>query len=111
MGQITAGVGIGLAHPVSGVVAFSQAGEGGAGQTSANLQFADSFTPGVVIGIGGSILVVCQAAGMSLQSGLIVAMGFHLLLIVISLTASTRISPQSIRKAAPKKEGVNIIVH
>lgn len=48
---------------------------------------------------------------MSLQSGLIVAMGFHLLLIVISMIASTRISPQSIRKAAPKKEGVNIIVH
>ncbi|MFC6650634.1 MFS transporter [Paenibacillus rhizoplanae] len=111
MGQIIAGVGIGLAHPVSGVVAFSQAGEGGAGQTSANLQFADSFTPGVVIGIGGSILVVCQAAGMSLQSGLIVAMGFHLLLIVISIISSTRISQQSIGNADPKKEGVPVIVH
>ncbi|WP_245647818.1 hypothetical protein [Paenibacillus borealis] len=93
VGQIIAGIGIGLAHPISGVVAFSQTGEGGAGQTSANLQFADSFTPGVVIGIGGSILVVCQAGGMSLQSGLVVAMGFHLLLIVMSLCASTRISP------------------
>jgi MFS family permease len=93
IGQIIAGIGIGLAHPISGVVAFSQTGEGGVGNTSANLQFADSFTPGVVIGIGGSILVVCQAGGMSLQSGLIVAMGFHLLLIVMSLFASTRISP------------------
>ncbi|MEK4480932.1 MFS transporter [Paenibacillus odorifer] len=92
-GQIIAGIGIGLAHPISGVVAFSQTREGGVGNTSANLQFADSFTPGVVIGIGGSILVVCQAGGMSLQSGLIVAMGFHLLLIVMSLFASTRISP------------------
>ncbi|MEK3964782.1 MFS transporter [Paenibacillus sp. FSL H7-0323] len=92
IGQIIAGIGIGLAHPISGVVAFSQTGEGGVGNTSANLQFADSFTPGVVIGIGGSILVVCQAGGMSLQSGLIVAMGFHLLLIVMSLFASTRIS-------------------
>ncbi|CAM4452093.1 MFS transporter [Paenibacillus xylanexedens] len=94
IGQIIAGVGIGLAHPISGVVAFSQTGEEGVGQTSANLQFADSFTPGVVIGIGGSILVVCQAGGMSLQSGLIVAMGFHLLLIVTSIIASTRISPR-----------------
>ncbi|OMC70133.1 MFS transporter [Paenibacillus odorifer] len=93
IGQIIAGIGIGLAHPISGVVAFSQTGEGGVGNTSANLQFSDSFTPGVVIGIGGSILVVCQAGGMSLQSGLIVAMGFHLLLIVMSLFASTRISP------------------
>ncbi|UOK61082.1 hypothetical protein MT997_21000 [Paenibacillus sp. OVF10] len=47
-----------------------------------------------MIGIGGSILVVCQAGGMSLQSGLIVAMGFHLLLIVTSIIASTRISPR-----------------
>ncbi|MFF2154049.1 MFS transporter [Paenibacillus chitinolyticus] len=92
-GQIIAGIGIGLAHPISGVVAFSQTGNGDVGETSANLQFADSFTPGVVIGIGGSILVVCQAAGMSLQSGLIVTMGFHLLLIVTSLFASTRIRP------------------
>ncbi|GKS13279.1 hypothetical protein YDYSY3_42790 [Paenibacillus chitinolyticus] len=93
IGQIIAGIGIGLAHPISGVVAFSQTGNGDVGETSANLQFADSFTPGVVIGIGGSILVVCQAAGMSLQSGLIVTMGFHLLLIVTSLFASTRIRP------------------
>ncbi|MFK4341740.1 MULTISPECIES: MFS transporter [Paenibacillus] len=95
IGQIIAGIGIGLAHPISGVVAFSQTGEEGVGKTSANLQFADSFTPGVVIGIGGSILVVCQSAGMSLQSGLIVTMGFHLLLIVMSLFASTRITPQT----------------
>ncbi|WP_433923568.1 MFS transporter [Paenibacillus taichungensis] len=93
IGQIIAGIGIGLAHPISGVVAFSQTGEEGVGKTSANLQFADSFTPGVVIGIGGSILVVCQVGGMSLQSGLIVTMGFHLLLIVLSLIASTRIAP------------------
>ncbi|GGI45777.1 hypothetical protein GCM10008018_13850 [Paenibacillus marchantiophytorum] len=93
IGQIIAGIGIGLAHPISGVVAFSQTGEEGVGKTSANLQFADSFTPGVVIGIGGSILVICQAAGMTMQSGLIVAMGFHLLLIVMSLISSTRIRP------------------
>ncbi|SFF21216.1 Major Facilitator Superfamily protein [Paenibacillus algorifonticola] len=93
IGQIIAGIGIGLAHPISGVVAFSQTGEEGVGKTSANLQFADSFTPGVVIGIGGSILVVCQAAGMSMQAALTVTMGFHLLLIVMSLLASTRITP------------------
>jgi MFS family permease len=93
IGQIIAGIGIGLAHPISGAVAFSHTGEEGAGKTSANLQFADSFTPGVVIGIGGAILVVSQAAGMTMQSGLIVTMAFHLLLIVMSLFASTRITP------------------
>ncbi|WP_438350276.1 MFS transporter [Paenibacillus sp. FA6] len=93
IGQIIAGIGMGLAHPTSGAVAFAHAGEEGAGETSANLQFADSFTPGVVIGIGGAILVVCQVAGMTMQSGLIVTMGFHLLLTVMSLFASARIKP------------------
>ncbi|OAB27047.1 MFS transporter [Paenibacillus macquariensis subsp. defensor] len=91
IGQIIAGIGMGLAHPTSGAVSFAQSGEDGAGETSANLQFADSFTPGVVIGIGGAILVVSQVAGMSMQSGLIVTMGFHLLLVIMSLFASTRI--------------------
>ncbi|WP_339203925.1 MFS transporter [Paenibacillus sp. FSL K6-3182] len=92
MGQIIAGIGMGLSHPTSGAVAFAHTSEDGAGETSANLQFADSFTPGVVIGIGGAILVVSQAAGMTMQSGLIVTMGFNLLLILMSLFASIRIS-------------------
>ncbi|BBH19128.1 hypothetical protein Back11_04730 [Paenibacillus baekrokdamisoli] len=92
IGQIIAGIGMGLAHPTSGAVAFAHTQADGAGETSANLQFADSFTPGVVIGIGGAILVVSQAAGMTMQSGLIVTMGFHLLLILMSLFASSRIA-------------------
>lgn len=94
IGQIIAGIGMGLSHPTSGAVAFSHTGEEGAGETSANLQFADSFTPGVVIGIGGAILVVSQAAGMTMQSGLTVTMGFNLVLILLSLFASIRISSE-----------------
>ncbi|MEK3916847.1 MFS transporter [Paenibacillus sp. FSL H7-0331] len=94
IGQIIAGIGMGLSHPTSGAVAFAHTGEEGAGETSANLQFADSFTPGVVIGIGGAILVVSQAAGMTMQSGLVVTMGFNIVLIVMSLFASTRIKSE-----------------
>ncbi|MNI18342.1 Multidrug resistance protein 3 [compost metagenome] len=97
IGQIIAGIGMGLAHPTSGAVAFAHTGKDGAGETSANLQFADSFTPGVVIGIGGAILVVSQAIGMTMQSGLIVTMGFHLLLIIMSLFASMRIRIVSVK--------------
>ncbi|MCR8657476.1 MFS transporter [Paenibacillus endoradicis] len=92
IGQIIAGIGMGLAHPTSGAVAFAHAGETGAGATSANLQFADSFTPGVIIGIGGAIIAITQASGMTMQAGLIVTMGFHLLLIILSFFASTRIA-------------------
>ncbi|OAB42360.1 MFS transporter [Paenibacillus glacialis] len=95
IGQIIAGIGMGLAHPTSGAVAFAHTREEGAGETSANLQFADSFTPGVVIGIGGAILVVSQAAGLTMQSGLIVTMGFNLVLILMSLFASIRITSES----------------
>jgi hypothetical protein len=94
IGQIIAGIGMGLSHPTSGAVAFAHTGEEGAGETSANLQFADSFTPGVVIGIGGAILVVSQAAGMTMQAGLIVTMGFNLVLILMSLFASIRITSE-----------------
>ncbi|WP_409346286.1 MFS transporter [Paenibacillus sp. MBLB4367] len=90
IGQMITGIGIGLAHPTSGAVAFMNAREGESGEVSANLQFADSFTPGVVIGIGGAIIAVSQATGMSMEAGIVGAMVLHLALIVMSLLASTR---------------------
>ncbi|MFB6365645.1 MFS transporter [Paenibacillus elgii] len=90
LGEIIMGIGIGLAHTVSGTVAFSFAKEGEAGQVSGSLQFADSFTPGVAIGIGGAIIAINQTAGMSLETGITAAMMFNLALILLSLFASVR---------------------
>ncbi|TMV52214.1 MFS transporter [Paenibacillus mesophilus] len=99
-GQMITGIGIGLAHPTSGAVAFAGTGGGGAGEISANLQFADSFTPGIVIGIGGAIIAVGKAAGMSMEAGISGAMAFHLVLIVMSLYASTRIRAKAVKALA-----------
>ncbi|NQX69908.1 MFS transporter [Paenibacillus alba] len=91
IGQMITGIGIGLAHPTSGAVAFANAKEGESGQVSANLQFADSFTPGMVIGIGGAIIAVGQASGLLMEAGISGAMLVNLVLIVLSLLASTRL--------------------
>ncbi|MDF2716149.1 MAG: transporter [Paenibacillus sp.] len=99
-GQMITGIGIGLAHPTSGAVAFAGTGEGGSGEISANLQFADSFTPGIVIGIGGAIIAVNKAAGMSMEAGISGAMAFHLIIIVLSLYASTRIRTKAVKSLA-----------
>ncbi|BBI30958.1 MFS transporter [Cohnella abietis] len=90
IGQVIAGIGMGLAHPTSGAVAFSNIGKGGSGEVSASLQFADSFTPGVIIGVGGAIIAISQASGVSMENGLIITMGCNLLLILLCLFASTR---------------------
>lgn len=90
LGEIIAGIGIGLAHTTSGTVAFSLAKEGESGQVSGSLQFADSFTPGVAVGIGGAIIAMSQTTGMSMQSGITIAMMFNLALVLLSLVASAR---------------------
>ncbi|MFD2131181.1 MFS transporter [Pseudogracilibacillus auburnensis] len=90
LGEVITGIGIGLAHTTSGTVAFALAKEGESGQVSGSLQFADSFTPGVAIGIGGAIIAMSQTGGMSLEMGITIAMVFNLSLIVLSLFASTR---------------------
>ncbi|WP_442950406.1 MFS transporter [Paenibacillus sp. DMB20] len=90
LGEIVAGIGIGLAHTTSGTVAFSLSKEGESGQVSGSLQFADSFTPGVAVGIGGAIIAINQTAGMSMEAGITVAMAFNLALVLLSLLASGR---------------------
>lgn len=90
IGEIIAGIGIGLAHTTSGTVAFSLAKEGEAGQVSGSLQFADSFTPGVAIGIGGAIIAISQTAAVSMEAAITLAMVFNIVLVLLSLLASSR---------------------
>ena len=90
IGEVILGIGIGLAHTVSGTVAFTLVREGEAGQVSGNLQFADSFTPGVAVGIGGAAVAMSQTAGMSMVTGITIAMAFNLVLILLSLVANAR---------------------
>ncbi|MBP1992141.1 MFS transporter [Paenibacillus eucommiae] len=109
IGQMITGIGMGLAHPTSGAVAFTNAGDEGAGKVSANLQFADSFTPGIVIGISGAIVAISQAAGMSMEAGIIGAMALHVILIVLSLFASMRSrASKSLSTSASQANGASV---
>ncbi|RED76323.1 MFS transporter [Cohnella phaseoli] len=90
LGEIVTGIGIGLAHTISGTVAFALAKQGEAGKVSGSLQFADSFTPGVAVGIGGAIVAISQTGGIALKYGVTIAMTFNIALILLSLVASAR---------------------
>jgi MFS family permease len=109
IGQMITGIGIGLAHPTSGAVAFANAKEGESGEVSANLQFADSFTPGVVIGIGGAIIAIGQAAGLLMEIGIFGAMLLNLILICLSLLASTRLKTN--RSTGKATDGATVGIH
>ncbi|XID93321.1 MFS transporter [Paenibacillaceae bacterium WGS1546] len=106
LGEIITGIGIGLAHTVSGTIAFSLAKEGEAGQVSGSLQFADSFTPGVAVGIGGAIIAINQTAGLSLEAGITIAMMFNLAIILLSLFAATRTRPAQATDRASLKSSL-----
>lgn len=90
-GHALMGLGIGLAHPASGVIAFAQASEGDEGAVSANLQLADSFAPAVGIGAGGALVAIGQTAGWGPQAGVAGALGVNLLPIALSLVAAARL--------------------
>lgn len=90
-GHMLAGLGIGLAHPSSGVIAFSQAPEGGQGTVSSDLQLADSFTPAVGIGVGGALVAASAVAGRGMQAGVAAALGVNLLLVALGLVAAARL--------------------
>ncbi|WP_036746110.1 MFS transporter [Paenibacillus sp. UNC451MF] len=90
IGQMITGIGIGLAHPTSGAVAFANSKEGESGEVSANLQFADSFTPGIVIGIGGALIAITQSTGLDMETSITIAMTLNLVLILTSLFAGSR---------------------
>lgn len=54
------------------------------------LQFADSFTPGVAVGIGGAIIAISQTAAVSMEAAITLAMVFNIALVLLSLIANAR---------------------
>jgi len=91
LSQIVMGFGIGLAHPTSGAIAFSHAQPGEGGRISADLAVADTFTPAVGIGIGGSMVAIAATSEFSLGFGIFLALALQVLIVVISLVAATRL--------------------
>lgn len=86
-----AGLGMGLAHATSSVLAFADAPEGEGGQVSASLQLADQFSSALSAGIGGALLALATRLGLSETSGVAWAFVFCLMLVYLSLFTVRRL--------------------
>lgn len=96
VGWVVAGLGIGLAHSTSSVLAFALAPAGEEGGVSAALQIADQFTAAVSTGIGGALLAIATRLAWSQQQGILLAIGFVMLLAVVGLIATWRAAPPAV---------------
>jgi len=95
MSQIFTGFGIGLAHPTTGAIALQHAHAGEEGEVSAGLQFADAFSPGLSIGIGGALIAVSGTLHWGTMTGILIALSLQLLFVILSLMISFRIKQAS----------------
>ena len=92
LGWGVAGLGIGLAHSTSSVLAFAAAPAGQGGSVSASLQLADQLGSALSTGIGGALLAFSVQLGVSEQLGVAWAFGFCLLLIFSAVWTSGRLA-------------------
>lgn len=95
LGWVTAGLGIGMAHSTSSVLAFALAPSGQEGKVSAALQIADQFMAAVSTGVGGALLALAARRGWSEQTGILLAICFVLVLAAVALVATWRSEPAS----------------
>ncbi len=90
-GWALAGLGMGLAHATSSVLAFAAAPEGEGGTVSASLQLADQFSSALSAGIGGALLALATRLELSEQIGVAWAYLFCLMLVYLALFTARRL--------------------
>ena len=90
-GWIIAGLGIGLAHATSSVMAFALAPEGQEGAVASSLQLADQFTAAVSTGMGGALFAYALNANQGQQTGIFYAYGLSLVFAALAVWAAYRI--------------------
>ena len=90
-GWLLCGLGIGVSHSTSSVLAFAFAPEGEEGAVSASLQIADQFTSALSTGVGGAVLALAVSAAWGQQLGIAVIFGLNLLLVVGAVVAAYRV--------------------
>lgn len=91
LGWGLAGLGMGLAHATSSVLAFAAAPEGEGGSVSASLQLADQFSSALSAGIGGALLALATRLGRSETTGVAWAFAFCFVLVYLAIFASRRL--------------------
>ena len=98
VGWLLAGLGIGLAHSTSSVLAFALAPEGEEGSVASGLQLADQFTSALSTGVGGALLATAVNRGGSEQFGILLAFGFSIALGLLGILAAWRIRGASVKQ-------------
>ena len=89
-GWVVAGLGIGIAHSTSSVLAFALAPPREVGSVSAALQIGDQFGSALSTGVGGALLALATRTGWGQKNGLVLAFAFVLVLAVVAVTAAWR---------------------
>lgn len=90
-GWLLAGLGIGIAHATTSVLAFSLAPKGEEGQVSAGLQLADTFMAALATGLGGAVFAFATKQGYAEQHAIMLAFVLSIFLAVLSIFAAFRI--------------------
>lgn len=88
---VLAGLRMGLAHSVSGAMAFALAPEGEEGSVSSSLLLADLFGPAVSIGVGGALLSLGRSSQGGWELGVALALGIGPPLLVLALFSALRL--------------------
>lgn len=91
LGWALAGLGIGIAHATTTILAFMLAPEGEEGTVSASLQLADTFIAALSTGIGGALFAFASQRAYSEQTGIMLAFVFCLFLASLSVVSALRI--------------------
>lgn len=99
LSQIITGFGVGLATPTTGAIALQQAEEGKEGEVSATLQFVDSFSIAVNIGLCGAIVALSESFRSGIYTGIMIVLTLQICFVLLSLIASSRIAKKSVRIA------------
>ena len=90
-GWMLSGLGIGLAHATSSVLAFSLISPGEEGVVSSSLQLADTFTGALSTGVGGALFALVTGAGGSERQGILLAFVLSVFIVLTSVVAAYRI--------------------
>ncbi|MDK8183519.1 MFS transporter [Paenibacillus sp. UMB4589-SE434] len=93
--QIIIGFGVGLANPTTGAIALQYAQAGKEGEVSATLQFVDSFSIGLSIGLSGALIALSETFQWGILAGVLIALSLQLCFVLLSLLASFRITTRS----------------
>lgn len=90
---VLAGLGIGLAHASTSVLAFALAPRGEEGVVAASLQMVEALFAALSTGIGGALFALALARQGGEQVGILAAFAVSIALVLLSVMSAWRIGP------------------